>query len=94
MLARPVCRAAEAYNRRMPVTSAAALRWLEQWTSAGPALAKVRKQSLRTLTESQALAASEAVLSLATLSPVSPGRRAHSGLVTQQALFHRHRSRT
>ncbi len=94
MLARPVRRAAEAYNRRMTLAPATALRWLEQWTSAGPALAEVRKQSLRTLTESQALAASEAVLSLATLGPVSPRRRTHSGLVTQQALFHAHRFRT
>lgn len=76
------------------VHAPAALRWLEQWTSAGPALAELRRQRLRALTESQALAASEAVLSLATLGPVSPRRRTHSGLVTQQALFHRHRVRT
>jgi hypothetical protein len=78
----------------MALAPGAALRWLEQWRSAGPALAEVRKRSLRGLTESQALAASEAVLSLATLSPLDPRRRVHSGLVTQQALFHpdRHRS--
>lgn len=78
----------------MALAPGAALRWLEQWTSAGPALAELRKRDLRALTESQALAASEAVLSLATLSPVNPRRRAHSGLVTQQALFHRHRPRS
>ena len=87
-------KAAGAYNRGMALAPAEARRWLEQWTSAGPALAEFRKRSLRELTESQALAASEAVLSLATLSPVSPRRRTHSGLVTQQALFHRHRLRT
>lgn len=83
--------APEAYNRRMALAPAEARRWLEQWTSAGPALAELRKRSLRELTESQALAASEAVLSLALLSPLSQRRREHSGLVTQQALFHRNR---
>ena len=78
----------------MELAPGAASRWLEQWTSAGPALAELRRRHLRGLTESQALAASEAVLSLTTLSPVNPRRRAHSGLVTQQALFHRDRTRS
>jgi hypothetical protein len=77
----------------MTVAPADARHWLEQWTSAGPALAALRRRTLRNLSESQALAASDAVLSLATLSPLSPRRRTHSGLVTQQALFHRHRFR-
>jgi hypothetical protein len=78
----------------MALAPGAALRWLDQWRSAGPALAELRKRDLRGLTESQALAASEAVLSLATLSPLDPRRREHSGLVTQQALFHRDRNRS
>ncbi|MGH9366132.1 MAG: hypothetical protein ACRD3M_00470 [Thermoanaerobaculia bacterium] len=64
-------------------------KWLRQWESAGPALAEQRKRELRALSERAALASSEALLSLATTVPLNPIRRSHSGLVEQQALFHR-----
>lgn len=63
--------------------------WLRQWEIAGQALAEHRKKELRELTESQALAATEALLSLVTTAPLNPSRRAYSGLVDQQELFHR-----
>ncbi len=67
-------------------------QWLRQWKSAGPALAEVRKRELRELTDEEALRASEAVLSIPA-PPVSPERWTTSGLVEQQAWFHRLRLR-
>lgn len=67
--------------------------WLKQWESAGPALAEQRTKELHELSESRALAASEALLSLATPVALDAFRRAHSGLVEQQELFHQHAGR-
>lgn len=68
-------------------------QWLGQWKTAGPALFEQRKIELRELTAGKALAASEALLSLVTTVTLAPSRRGHSGLVEQQALFHRYRAR-
>lgn len=73
----------------MPEASAAHASWIRQWKAAGPALAEIRNRELRELSEEEALRASEILLSL-----VSDERRPHeplatSGLVEQQALFHR-----
>lgn len=62
---------------------------MKQWLSAGPALAEQRKEDLRRMSNRQALAASEALLSLVTVASIAPSRRAYSGLVEQQALLHR-----
>jgi len=67
--------------------------WLRQWRDAGPALAAQRREELLHLSDEPALAASEALLSLVTTVTLSPGRRRWSGLVEQQALFHRRPSR-
>jgi hypothetical protein len=66
--------------------------WLRQWNDAGPALAALRREELRHLSDERALAASEALLSLVLTVSLSPRRRHWSGLVEQQALFHRRRS--
>ncbi len=63
--------------------------WLRQWNDAGPALAANRREELLHLSDERALAASEALLSLVTTVTLSPRRRRWSGLVEQQALFHR-----
>ena len=63
--------------------------WLRQWNDAGPALAALRREELLHLSDERALAASEALLSLVTTVTLSPRRRHWSGLVEQQALFHR-----
>lgn len=63
--------------------------WLRQWRAAGPALEAVRRRELRALSDEQALAATEALLSMAHLAPLPPERLLSSGLVTQQALLHR-----
>ncbi len=62
---------------------------MEQWRAAGIALAKQRKLELRSLTDEQALAAADALLSLADPGRLPEQRRVTSGLVEQQALFHR-----
>ena len=67
-------------------------QWADGWTSAGAALAELRRRELRAMTEDQALTAAENLLSLAALSELNPSRRAASGLVRQQALFHRRHS--
>jgi protein-disulfide isomerase-like protein with CxxC motif len=71
---------------------AAQREWARQWKEAGPALAAERRKELRHLSDERALAASEALLSLVIPSTLSPRRRRWSGLVEQQALFHRRAS--
>jgi hypothetical protein len=73
----------------MTPETAAQREWLRQWNEAGPALAARRRDELLHLSDERALAASEALLSLITTVTLSPGRRHWSGLVEQQALFHR-----
>lgn len=63
--------------------------WLRQWKTAGPALEGLRRLDLGQLTDEDALAASEALLSIAPSAPLPRERRESSGLVAQQALFHR-----
>ena len=67
--------------------------WLRQWNNAGRALAAHRRRELMHLSDERALAASEALLSLITTVTPDPSRRRWSGLVEQQALFHRKPSR-
>ena len=73
----------------MAVSTEAERLWVKQWETAGPALAEQRKIELRNLTEEEALAAAEALLSLVTMVTLATRRRGYSGLVEQQALFHR-----
>jgi hypothetical protein len=63
--------------------------WMSQWRRAAGALERQRKDELRALSEREALAASEALLSLFHLTALDPDRITSSGLVQQQALFHR-----
>jgi len=55
------------------------------------ALAEQRVRELRALTEEEARAAIAALLDLGASLPIPPEREKTSGLVTQQALFHRKR---
>jgi hypothetical protein len=63
--------------------------WMNQWRRAAVALEDQRKRELVGLTDQKALAASDALLSLAVTLPINVGRLTSSGLVRQQALFHR-----
>ena len=62
---------------------------MDQWRAAGPALARQRERELRSLSDHRALAAADALLSLVGLVGLPEDRRRSSGLVAQQALFHR-----
>ena len=72
-----------------PVQTDQAPAWAAQWRSAAKALAEERRASLAALTDSEAAAASVALLDLGASLPPDPARRATSGFVEQQALFHR-----
>ena len=63
--------------------------WMAQWRSAAIALAEQRARELGDLRDAEALAASDALLSLALVVPIDPARLTGSGLVHQQELFHR-----
>ncbi|MGH7277933.1 MAG: hypothetical protein ACREJG_04525 [Candidatus Rokuibacteriota bacterium] len=65
--------------------------WLAQWRGAATELEEQHKLELRAMSDREALAASEALLSLALLMPLHPRRLGDSGLVRQQALLHRRR---
>jgi hypothetical protein len=67
-------------------------RWMIQWKRAARALADQKKRELSEMTAEKALLASEALLALAPLSTFPPSRVTTSGLVQQQALFHRRRN--
>jgi hypothetical protein len=73
--------------------SAQAAAWMAQWKAAGPALEEVRAREVRALTDEEALAAAEDLLSLPASTPLPPERLRSSGLVVQQALLHRRRPR-
>ena len=64
---------------------------MAQWRAAAVALAEQRVRELRALTEEDARAATLALLDLGASLPIAPEREKTSGLVTQQALFHRKR---
>jgi hypothetical protein len=65
--------------------------WMEQWRSGATALEEQRRMELRQLTTQGALAASEALLALASSTSLPAWRRSNSGLVEQQAILHRPR---
>jgi hypothetical protein len=77
----------------MSMTADEQRRWLEQWRRAGVALARQRRAELRALSHRDALAASEALLGLVSAVAIPAHRLRGSGLIEQQALFHRRRPR-
>jgi len=63
------------YNRSV---SSREVLWVEQWKRAAVALAEQKKSEPSQLTDEKALAASEALLSLAPLSEILPARAGRS----------------
>ena len=63
--------------------------WARQWKSAAAALVEQRRRDLRLMTDAEALAAAENLLSLVDTVVLNPARSVSSGLVQQQALLHR-----
>lgn len=66
-------------------------KWMEQWQSAASALEDERRRRLASMTDAQARAATAALLDMASRVPLPPDRLSYSGLVEQQAIFHRSR---
>lgn len=66
-----------------------ALAWLEQWRSAAPALAELRRRELAAMSEAEALRAADALLEIAARLPIAASRIERSGLVELQDLLHR-----
>ncbi len=75
----------------MEMSTEQARAWMQQWRAASHALAEQRRIELRQLTDEAALAAAEALLSMADSRDVPEHRRSSSGLVDMQALLHRAR---
>ena len=67
----------------------AARAYVKQWIRTGELLEAIRWRELATLDDARALDASDALIQSAQLVPLPPRRREWSGLVEQQALFHR-----
>jgi hypothetical protein len=72
----------------MPVTPQQSA-WMAQWRAAQDALREQRARELRAMTDRSALAAAEALLAVEFLTGTAESGRTSSGLVRQQALFHR-----
>lgn len=67
-------------------------RLVKQWVETGKLLDEIRRRELREITDDQARAASENVLSLVENFALPQRRVAWSGLIEQQALLHSRRS--
>jgi hypothetical protein len=65
--------------------------WMDQWRSASVELAAVHRRELSAMTDSQALQAAGALLSVVEPGEVPQHRRVSSGLVEQQAILHSRR---
>jgi hypothetical protein len=64
-----------------------AAAWLRQRLAGAAAVAEVERRELRALTDAEALAMSEALLSAAPIESMTKDRQATSGFVEQQRLF-------
>jgi hypothetical protein len=63
--------------------------YVKRWAQTGRLLEQLRWRELAALDDRRALAASDALIEAALRVPLPPRRREWSGLVEQQALFHR-----
>ena len=68
-------------------------RWVENWSVTGPLLEEQRRRELRSLSAERALFCAEALFSLPWPADVLAHRRPLSGLLEQQDLFRRLRTR-
>jgi 2-hydroxychromene-2-carboxylate isomerase len=75
-------------NQAMPI-AAEQRRWIVKWQEARAALRAQRAAELAAMSDEQALAAAETLLTVADAAGLPPVQRTTSGLVQQQALFHR-----
>lgn len=75
------------------MTTAEQRAYVQRWVETGHILEELRWRELGVLDDAVALAASDALLDAALRTPLPAARREWSGLVEQQALFHRRASR-
>ena len=62
-------------------------RWVETWKFAGPELERIKKEELRAMTDREAAADAEMILSVPVDDWTPESRKVSSGLVEQQRLF-------
>lgn len=74
------------------MTPEMARAYVKRWVEAGRLLEELRWRELARLDPRQACAATDALIDAALRVPMPPDRRQWSGLVAQQALFHRRTS--
>jgi hypothetical protein len=67
--------------------------YVKQWVETGRLLEGIRWRELRVLDDARALEATDYLIEAALRAPLSLSRRISSGLVEQQALFHRRAAR-
>ena len=75
-------------NRAMP-SETEQRKWVRQWQAARETLRLQRVSELAAMSDDEALAAADALLTVAAVVELPPASGAWSGLVQQQALFHR-----
>lgn len=81
-------------NATLPDETASIRRWVETWKLAGPELERIRKKELRALTEEEAFEIAEMLSdSVADDVWIKPQRRDSLGLVEQQRLLQKLRTR-
>ena len=73
------------------MTSDAARAYVKRWAQTGRLLDELRWRELAALDDVRALQASDALIESARLVPMPARRRGWSGLVEQQAIFHKGR---
>jgi hypothetical protein len=71
------------------MASETARAYVKRWAETGRLLEELRWRELAALDDRQALASADALIEAALLVPLPIARRDWSGLVDQQALFHR-----
>jgi len=64
-------------------------KWLAQWRRAATALEDQERRELESLTDEDALKASDALLALSSTASLEPGRTETSGLIELQSLLHK-----
>jgi hypothetical protein len=76
---------------RLAVTPEDQRRWMDAWRLAAVALEEVKREELQAMTEEEACAASDMLLSMGPFPESGRARSETSGLVEQQRIFMRAR---
>lgn len=63
--------------------------YVQGWKETGRILEEIRWRELREIDDRAALVATDSLIEIGAMTPISERRRSWSGLIEQQALFHR-----